>query len=88
MKLTALIPIDSVLSVDLCPEKELHVRASKHTVRNTEVLENINKGMKLYHGILEFLDLLRPGNEEGYRDIQIKINQTRMLKMFADLWIS
>lgn len=44
--------------------------------------------MKLYHGILELLDLLRPGNQEGCRDIQIKTNQTRMLKMFADLWIS
>ena len=42
---------ERVLLVGLCSENELHIRASKHTVRNTEGLGNISKGMKLYHGI-------------------------------------
>lgn len=49
--LTALISIDRVWLVDLYSEEELHVRASKHTVRNTEGLGNISKHMNLYHGI-------------------------------------
>lgn len=86
MELTALIPTDRVLLVDLCSEKELHVRASKHTVRNTEVLEN-SKDVS-YNMALELLYLLRPGNHEWCREIQIKKKTNKMFKMFADLWIS
>lgn len=49
--LTALISIDRGWLVDLYSEEELHVRARKYTVRNTEGLGNISKHMNLCHGI-------------------------------------
>lgn len=82
-----MISIDRVLLVGLCSENELHVRASKHTVRNTEGLGNVSKGMKLYHGI-GITKSTKAWKPEWYRNIQIQTKQIRTFKMFADLWVS
>lgn len=43
VELTALISIDKVLWIGLCHEKELHVRASKNTVRTLKYEKTLTK---------------------------------------------